>query len=495
MTETVPAVTHDGLVFLDSGGTELTATGTFIRASRIALLHGFSEGEVYRNGHNSWSPTGWKELSSPPLRVPGEDRRRTADDPVWDDPIRHHSSWVISVSHGDRAILVGCLAGENPRLHADRDLVSAWSEDGEPAEWVVLVGAEMAVFDDYRRLLKARYGARDRDPGGVWSSWYSFYENISARAMEEMLPALPSLGFETVQIDDGWERRVGDWHPNEKFPAGMKDLATRIADRGMRPGLWVAPFIALPDSEIAREYPSMFLTDTDGAPVAAGSNWGSGYFTLDLTRSDARDFLSETIGRLVHDWGYSYLKLDFINSAVAVGRHSVPIGREAAYREGISLIREIAGPETFLLGSGAPVFASLGILDAVRTGPDVAPMWNNYATDDPSDATARNAYANAVSRLWLRGLIGLDPDAAYFRRQRNLLNDEQMHALRDAAIASGFRAVSDPPEWIDVNDVAELQGFLRRDHTVQQVSRWRYRIDGRLVDFARMLGESSPYPL
>ena len=42
-------------------------------------------------------------------------------------------------------------------------------------------------------------------------------------------------------------------------------------------------------------------------------------------------------------------------------------------------------------------------------------MWTNYATDDPSDALALNALRNGVERLWLRGLIGLDPDVVFAR--------------------------------------------------------------------------------
>ncbi|MFI9489591.1 glycoside hydrolase family 36 protein [Promicromonospora sp. NPDC052451] len=476
------------------GGTGVTET--YLAASRVSVLHGLAEGDVYRNGQNSWSPTGWRGLAQAPLRVADPRRRQTADDTGWDDPLRHHSSWLISVTDGSAAYLLGCLEGDTPRLHADRDVLAAWTETGRPATWVLLSGAEDAVFTRYRDLLADRYGVLDQDPGTVWSSWYSLYETVSRADLDKIVPQLPELGFDTVQIDDGWEQMVGDWTPNEKFAAGMKDAAAMITDHGMRPGLWVAPFIALPGSRVVRRNPQMLLRDADGAPVRAGSNWGSHYHTFDFTRPDAREMLVETVSRVVHDWGFTYLKLDFVNAGAVAGVRAEDVDREAAYRSAIQAVRDAVGPDVYLLGSGAPVFPSLGVLNAVRTGPDVAPMWDNYASDDPSDAMARNAVFNGVNRLWLRGLIGIDPDVVYFRRRRNLLSDEQMGWLRDCALLSAFRAVSDPPEWIEPADLPALREFLAGAPATERVGRYRYRIGSRLVDFAPAIdGGSAPYPI
>jgi alpha-galactosidase len=457
---------------------------TFILASRISLLHGMSGGEVYRNGQNSWSPTGWRRLEERPLRVENPARRQTADDTTWDDPVRHHSSWMMVLTDGSRSLLLGCLEGETPRLHADRDVLAAWTETGTSGTWVLIKGAgEHEVMDRYKHLLIDRYGAPAPKSGNVWSSWYSFYETISRHHLDRMVSQLPALGFQTVQIDDGWERIVGDWHPNDKFAAGMKDAASAITDEGMRAGLWMAPFIALPTAEIVQKNPQMLLRDSQGFPVRAGANWGANYYTFDFTRKDALAFLSDTVGRAVHDWGFTYLKLDFINAGAVAGIRSINIDREAAYRAAIEAIRDVVGPETYLLGSGAPIFPSLGVLNAVRTGPDVAPMWDNYASDDPSDAMASNAVFNGVNRLWMREMIGIDPDVVYFRRRQNLLSDEQIQWVQDCATLSDFKAVSDPPEWLDPADQVLLRKFLADQPDTERLGRYRFRIGTRDVDF------------
>lgn len=461
-----------------------TVEETFLRSARVSLLHGFIGGDVYRNGQNSWSPSGWRRIDEQPLRVDNPVRRQTADDSDWDDTVRHHSSWMLVLTDSTRALLLGCLEGDTPRLHADQDVLAAWTETNEPGDWVLISGQdEDAVMSRYRDLLADRYGTPQQNPGKVWSSWYSFYENISHGDLERIVPELSSFGIDTVQLDDGWEKMVGDWEPNAKFVAGMRETASLITDHGMRPGIWIAPFIALPSADIVQRNPQMVLRSTDGSPVIAGSNWGSGYYTFDFTRRDAQDFLTETIGRAVHDWGFSYLKLDFINAGAVAGVRSQEIDREAAYRSAMETVRRAAGPDTYILGSGAPIFPSLGLVNAVRTGPDVAPMWDNYASDDPSDAMARNAVFNGVNRLWMKGLVGLDPDVVYFRRQRNLLNAEQMQWLQDCAVLSDFRAVSDPPEWLDAEEREAMREFFTADVETERLDRYRFRLGSRIADF------------
>ena len=89
-------------------------------------------------------------------------------------------------------------------------------------------------------------------------------------------------------------------------------------------------------------------------------------------------------------------------------------------------------------------------------------MWQNYATDDPSDAMARNAVVNSVHRLWQAPLAEVDPDVVYFRRRLNLLTDQQLEWLRDLADVCGFRAVSDPPGWLSPDELDSMITYLSR---------------------------------
>ena len=459
--------------------------GLVLPAGRIALLHGMPEAEVYRHGWNSWSPSGWRAMAEKPLRIASAERRLTADDTTWDDPRLHHSSALTALAGDDgNVLLVGALGLDVPRLTVDRDTVTGWYEHGD-APWFAGYGPELEVFHRYARLLGEHLGAggeRDR-AGNVWCSWYAYHEGIDQDTLRTDLADLAGLPFDVFQIDDGWEQAVGDWQPNGKFPAGMADLAARAADAGLRPGLWLAPFIARPDSGLARKKPHLLLTDEAGRPAPAGYNWGGPYHALDLTLPEAQDHIRDVISTVV-GWGYRYLKLDFVIAvAVPAARHDPGRGRESVYREAMRLIREAAGDEVYLLGSGAPVLPSLGVCDGIRIGPDVAPFWTNYPTDDPSDATAENALVAGVHRLWLRDLVDLDPDVVYFRSRQNLLSAHQRELLADLAHVCGFKATSDPIGWLDRPERAALAAFLARDEPVVRLDRYRFDLGGRVIDF------------
>jgi alpha-galactosidase len=458
--------------------------GLILPAGRIALLHGLPGARVYRHGWNSWSPSGWRAMSEPPLRIASAQRRLTADDTVWDDPARHHSSAVTALTAEDgNVLLVGSLGLDVPRLTIDRDTVTGWSESAA-ADWFCTYGPELDVFNRYARLLGERLGGtRQRTAGNVWCSWYAYHEDIDEKTLHADLAGLSGLPFDVFQIDDGWEVMVGDWEVNAKFPEGMAAMAARITEAGLRPGLWLAPFIARPESSVAREKPHLFLRDAAGVPIPAGYNWGGPYYALDVTLPEALDHLQSTIDTVV-GWGFGYLKLDFVNaSAIAAARHDPSVGREQGYRSAMQLVRETAGDDLYILGSGAPILPSIGVCDGIRVGPDVAPFWTNYATDDPSDATAENAVVASVNRLWLKGLVELDPDVAYFRRRSNLLTDSQRRLLADLALALGFHATSDPPGWLAPAERAELAAFLADDAPVQQLDRYTVAIGDRIVDF------------
>ena len=460
--------------------------GVILPTGRVVLLHGLPEAQVYRHGWNSWSPSGWRAMPDAPLRIASPQRRLTADDTVWDDPHRHHSYAVTALSGGDGdVLLIGALGLDVPRLTVDRDAVTGWYESAG-APWFVAYGPELEVFERYARTLGERLGVGERNRAGrVWSSWYAYYEDIDQATLRRDLEDLAGLPFDVFQVDDGWESMVGDWRPNAKFPAGLDDLAARIGAAGMTPGLWLAPFIARPDSDLVRERPHLLLKDAAGEPVPAGYNWGGAYYGLDTTLPEAQDHIRDVISTVV-GWGYRYLKLDFVNAAALTAvRHDPDAGREQAYRAAMQLIRETAGPDVYLLGSGAPVLASLGVCDGIRIGPDVAPFWTNYATEDPSDATAENAFVASVHRLWLRDLVDLDPDVVYFRDRRSLLTPVQRDLLVDLAHICGFKATSDPAGWLDPPERAALADFLARDERAVQLGRYRFDLGGREVDLTR----------
>ncbi|HTN78232.1 MAG TPA: hypothetical protein VMK16_01065, partial [Acidimicrobiales bacterium] len=151
--------------------------------------------------------------------------------------------------------------------------------------------------------------------------------------------------------------------------------------------------------------------------------------------------------------------------------------------------------DVYLLACGAPIIGSLGVFDAIRVGPDVAPWWDMPLVaqflHDPTAPATRYAIATSLHRLWLQPLIEPDPDVVYFRRRYNLLDRRARTALQDLARVSGFRATSDPPAWLDDRERAEMAAFFAEEPSVTRVGRHRHVVDGRLVDLG-WVGDADP---
>ncbi|MEX1276900.1 MAG: glycoside hydrolase family 36 protein, partial [Bacteroidota bacterium] len=236
-------------------------------------------------------------------------------------------------------------------------------------------GGYEAGLDRYGEYLGQKFGRkRSEHPPVGWCSWYAGY--FSDITEEEVLKNLghtaliPELKY--FQIDDGWESKVGTAtagmpeYDSLKFPHGMKWLADAIRAKGVKPGLWIRPFKGWGESA--------------GIP-----NWARGA-TLDISHPEARVWLSQLTRRLVREWGYEYLKFDFVtydlfgkwgmelaeNPGRLGGVADDTITNITAYRLALEAIREGAGEECFLLGCNCLLAPAFGIVDGMRIGDDVS---------------------------------------------------------------------------------------------------------------------------
>jgi alpha-galactosidase len=157
----------------------------------------------------------------------------------------------------------------------------------------------------------------------------------------------------------------------------------------------------------------------------------------------------------------------------------------------MQVIRRAAGRDTYILACGAPIFPILGICNGVRIGPDVAPFWQSKPLsawlNNPNNPGTQNGIRTSLHRLWLRDLINIDPDVAYFRSRHNQMTQEQKNMLQDLVQITTFKATSDLPKWLKPTERKRLLAFLEEQPGIEQLERYRFKINNRTVDFSSII--------
>jgi alpha-galactosidase len=279
-----------------------------------------------------------------------------------------------------------------------------------------------------------------------WCSWYQYYAAVAEADIRENLDAIGEhdLPVDVIQIDDGWQQTIGDWlklsprfdpygsftlhgHRPRQPLDGLTAITSAIRSAGRRAGIWVAPFILGSDSDLIRRHP-------DWAGRSLGPGWNQEIRALDLTKPGARAYLVEVFTELTQY--FDYFKLDYLFAGALSG---LPL-----YRETLAEIRATIG-DSYLLGCGAPILPSVGLVDAMRVSPDIAPQYEPQI-DDLSAYSQRAATLSTLGRAWQHGRFWVnDPDCILARPEI----EHRESWASTIATAGGLRCSSDRINSLD----------------------------------------------
>jgi alpha-galactosidase len=176
------------------------------------------------------------------------------------------------------------------------------------------------------------------------------------------------------------------------------------------------------------------MVSEEGEPMPCYKGWGKTIYALDTTHPEVKEWIHGTVAAL-RNAGFSYLKIDFLFAAAMPGTRRKRVTPVQAYREGLRVIRRAAGRD-FVLGCGAPLLPSVGLVDGMRIGEDTAPFWKTM----PSGFQGPNAYfalKNALMRQFMHRAFWLnDPDCLILRgREADLAwSERELYALAAGAL-------------------------------------------------------------
>lgn len=403
---------------------------------------------VYVNGYQSWTDTREYELSEylhDLKKVPKLIRSIFHFDNYGDAWFMnyqkdnfHSFTYAYRKKKDGSAHLVGSLNESNAYLivHYKKD-ANVLSLRSDCENKLVTDSFMLYDFVEYqgtvREVLRRyfdNYGTCSAPPVRGYTSWYLHYQKIDEAKILTALDGIDSKHFDLFQIDDGYETFVGDWMDidPEKFPNGLKPIVEKIHAKGLKAGIWLAPFVCETKSNLYKKHKDWIYRE-NGEEVFAGSNW-SGDVALDLRLPEVQDYIRKCL-QYYMDMGFDFFKLDFLYAAALIhkGRDET---RAEIMRKAMEGLREILG-EKLILGCGVPLSSAFNLVDYCRIGPDVSLIFDDafYMRKMHRERiSTKVTLQNTIFRAHMDGSVfRCDPDVFLLRDNDIKLSKEQRRAL------------------------------------------------------------------
>ena len=147
----------------------------------------------------------------------------------------------------------------------------------------------------------------------IYNTWYPYYLEVTEERCLGLIENAKKIGAELFVIDDGWFGRrkdctdgLGDWWCDpDKFPRGLKPVADKTHEYGMKFGLWIEPEMVNPKADLYKKHPEWVLYSKN-----RDMSLGRCQSVLNLAREDVLEFVWESVDRLISDYELDYLKWD-----------------------------------------------------------------------------------------------------------------------------------------------------------------------------------------
>ncbi|HEY6447619.1 MAG TPA: alpha-galactosidase [Acidobacteriaceae bacterium] len=302
-------------------------------------------------------------------------------------------------------------------------------------------------LETYGSLIRTIHHARVSAPPLMgWWSWTAYYFGLNEGAALTnaawLAQNLKSFGYDLFHIDEGYQYARGEYVTANStvFPDGLGPVEYQVRGLGLTPGIWTAPFEISERSEVYRDHRDWLVKNAQGQPIHAGfvDEDKDQLYILDTTNPGAAQYLRETYGKLVRDWGIHYIKMDFMDDSAIEGYYFEPhTTAMEAQRIGLQIIRDAVGDQVYLDKDGSAMLNPVGYVDYGRISQDTGHSFE--ASRDAATGIAARYYMN-------RNFYVSDPDAFTVSTQR--ITDQSWHegkaplTLEEAEVSLALAAVS-----------------------------------------------------
>lgn len=447
---------------------------------------------VYREGWTAVSAVSTRRFGECDLRLDPDYMPFAVSSPkdyTWEQANRFSAENAIVLNHAEtgQSLLIGFVTAARFYNRFQVELADSGLKtldvyvlgdrrevnDGEEVvseEFIILEGNDgYGLLEEYARLWGETMHARfwDHIPTG-WCSWYYYFSKITEADVLENLEYLRShreeYPLEYFQIDDGYQRALGDWtESSTQFPHGIESTVKQIAEYGFKPGLWFAPFMVESTSDLYRTHPEYLLRNGSGEIIHPIKWRGNDAAVLDATRPDVQYWLKNLFAA-VRNWGCAYVKLDFMMYESCV-KNAVYSDRKAtrcdAFRMGLQAIRDGLGEDAFILGGTVILGPCVGLVNGARYATDITPYWRLPEQLGKEAPAVPNVVRNLICRRYMHQRLWInDPDVHIARRDNNKLTEDEIILWTSALyLIGGAMLLADRFSTLD-SDRAALSKML-----------------------------------
>ena len=171
-----------------------------------------------------------------------------------------------------------------------------------------------SFHDLYRNYLtNERFVSKSRPI--VINNWEATYFDFNTKKLCEIVDSVKNTGIDTFVLDDGWfgvrnhdKSGLGDWYVNEE-KVNLREIIDYTHKNGLKFGLWFEPEMVNEQSELYKAHPDWAMK-VDGLTPCTGRD----QLVLDLTKKEVRDYIVESVSKILREYPIDYVKWDMNRS-------------------------------------------------------------------------------------------------------------------------------------------------------------------------------------
>ncbi len=240
--------------------------------------------------------------------------------------IQSNNSWYYEISDNDGSVYL-YLGGKNLPFNGwqkQLNVGETYVTDTVALCFGTSLESVLGEMTKCRRTIKGICQA-DSDLPTIFNEYMHLsWDCPTEENTRKLAPTVAKLGVKYYVIDCGWHNEedgrtvypyVGQWkESNARFPHGVKATTDFIRSLGMKAGLWIEPEIIGKDcTEMLDYYDDECFIRRNGKRVCV-----MGRYFLDFRNKKVVDYMSETVRRMVEDYGADYIKADY-NEDLGIG--------------------------------------------------------------------------------------------------------------------------------------------------------------------------------